>query len=77
MVRHIVHNSTLKTFQLTDELNILIKVVLILTSGAVLSFKARCASASVVVHTVNTCSIVFTRAGITVINICETMMYTH
>ena len=49
MVKRIVHNSTLKTFQLTDELN---KVVLMLTSGAVLSFKARRASASVVVQTV-------------------------
>ena len=49
---------------------------LILTNGAVFSFKSRYASTSVVAHTVNTCSIVLTWAGITVINICETMMHT-
>ena len=45
------------------------RLVLELTDGAVLSFKSRHASASVLVHSVNTCSIVFTRVGITVINI--------
>ena len=47
----------------------LIKVVLTLTDGAVFPFKARYAGTSVVVHSVNTYSIVFTRAEITVINI--------
>ena len=65
----VVHDSTLKTFPLPDELNILVKVVLKLTDGAVFSFKASYAGTSVVVHSVNTHSIVFTRARITVINI--------
>ena len=40
-----------------------------LTEGEVLSFIARNASAGVVVHSINTCSVVFTWAGITVISI--------
>ena len=40
-----------------------------LTDGAVLSFIARNASAGVVVHSINTCSVVVTWAGITVISI--------
>ena len=40
-----------------------------LTEGAVLSFIARNASARVVVHSINTYSVVFTWAGITVISI--------
>ena len=40
-----------------------------LTDGAVLSFIARNASESVVVHSINTCSVVFTWAGITFISI--------
>ena len=47
----------------------LIKVVLKLTDVAVFPFKASYAGTSVVVHSVNTYSIVFTRAEMTVINI--------
>ena len=40
-----------------------------LTEGAFLSFIARNASVGVVAHSINTCSVVFTWAGITVISI--------